>query len=76
MAVQRSTAFVRKLPPLERLEVDVEAMRRAMREASRIVLGGFPLETEAKIIRYPDRYYDKRGKEMFTKVMQLLGAVK
>ena len=32
-----------------------------MRRASEIVLAGFPLRTDAKIVKYPDRYADKRG---------------
>jgi hypothetical protein len=33
-------------------------MRAAMDEAARAVLDGFPIQTEAKIVRYPDRYMD------------------
>jgi DNA polymerase-1 len=44
--------------PLNRLEAGVAAMRACMAEASRIVLGGFELLTEATIVRYPDRYSD------------------
>jgi DNA polymerase-1 len=59
--------------PLERLQASIEVMQKYMREASRIVLGGFELETEDKEIRYPDHYCDDRGKEMYAKVVQLLG---
>jgi hypothetical protein len=51
--------------PLGRLEADMAATDAAMREASRIVLGGFELdvEIEAKnVVRWPDRYMDKRGR--------------
>jgi hypothetical protein len=58
--------------PLDRLEVDVERMRQAMAEASRVVLAGFELGTDAKIVTYPDRYMDERGTVMWTKVMALL----
>jgi DNA polymerase I len=58
--------------PLERLAADTLAQQEVMQKASKIILGGFELQTEAKIIRYPDRYTDKRGIEMFAKVMQLL----
>jgi hypothetical protein len=47
----------------------------AMREASRIVLGGFELDVEIEpknIIRWPGRYMDKRGRVMWDKVMGLL----
>ena len=58
--------------PLDRLEADVEQMQEAMREASRIVLNGFELGTDAKIIHYPDRYMDERGTLMWDRVMKLI----
>ena len=58
--------------PLERIEADVEAMRTVIDEAARTVLDGFPIQTEAKIVRYPDRYMDKRGVVMWLRVMRLL----
>ena len=59
--------------PLYRLEEDVAAMREAMREASSIVLDGFELVTDVKIICHPDRYEDHRGAEMWARVMRLIG---
>ena len=58
--------------PLDRLEEDVAAMRAAMAEASRIVLGGFELGTDVSITRWPDRYMDSRGRVMWDRVMGLL----
>ena len=58
--------------PLERLEADVAAMQAAMAEASQVVLDGFELSTEAKEVRYPDRYSDPRGTVMWNRVMGLL----
>ena len=58
--------------PLERIEADVAGMRAAMDEAARAVLDGFPIATEAKIVRYPDRYMDNRGAVMWRRVMRLL----
>ncbi len=58
--------------PLDLLEADVAAMRSAMAEASRIVLDGFELGTDAEVVRYPDRYMDPRGAVMWAKVMGLL----
>lgn len=43
-----------------------------MREASTIVLDGFALRTDAKIVRFPDRYTDPRGSYMWETVMKLL----
>ncbi|EMI54652.1 DNA polymerase [Rhodopirellula sallentina] len=43
-----------------------------MREAGRIVLDGFDLESDAKVIRHPDRYMDDdRGVEMWDRVVRL-----
>ena len=58
--------------PLDRLDLDVARMQDAMREASRVVLDGFELGTDAEIIRYPDRYADPRGAVMWERVMKLI----
>jgi hypothetical protein len=57
---------------LERLDADVVRMQEAMFEASRIVLNGFELGTDAKIVRYPERYMDERGSLMWDRVMKLI----
>ena len=57
---------------LNRLDADVARMKQAMAEASRIVLGGFELGTDAKFVRYPDRYMDERGTVMWDRVMKLI----
>ena len=57
---------------VDRIDADVEAMRAAMAEASRAVLDGFELGTEVKVVRYPDRYMDKRGTVMWERVCKLL----
>ena len=43
-------------------------------KASRIVLDGFELRTDAKLVRYPDRYGDTRGAVMWDRVMRLIAA--
>jgi len=63
--------------PLERIEADVALMREIMRRASRIVLnddasGTHELRTDANIVRHPDRYTDKRGKEIWDYVLKHL----
>jgi DNA polymerase family A len=50
----------------------VDETTRAMREASEVVLPGFPLRSEAKVIRYPERYSDGRGRQMWQTVMGLM----
>jgi len=58
--------------PLDQLPQDVCRMQAAMAEASRIVLNGFELRTDAKVIKYPDRYMDPRGAAMWEKVSRLV----
>ena len=63
--------------PIERIEADVALMQEIMRRASRIVLnadaaGTHELRTDAKIIRYPDRYSDTRGAAIWERVLELL----
>jgi DNA polymerase-1 len=60
--------------PFDRLEADVAAMRAAMAEASRFVLGGFELATDVKVVPWPDRYMDPRGRHMWDRVCHLVGA--
>jgi DNA polymerase I len=58
--------------PLDRLDEDVARMRACMAEASRIVLNGFELRTDATLVRYPDRYSDPRGAVMWDRVTKLI----
>ena len=44
----------------------------AMLQASRAVLGGFELRTDAEIVCYPDRYFDEGGRTMWQKVIGVL----
>jgi DNA polymerase I-like protein with 3'-5' exonuclease and polymerase domains len=61
---------------LEDIDDVVAATQDVMHEASEIVLPGFPVRTDAKIVRYPDRYTDPRGEAMWNKVMQALATLK
>jgi hypothetical protein len=58
--------------PLDRLDHDVAVTRAAMAEASREVLAGFELRTDAKLVQFPDRYSDERGAVMWARVMKLV----
>jgi DNA polymerase I-like protein with 3'-5' exonuclease and polymerase domains len=60
--------------PADGIEAVVAETQRAMREASEYVLPGFPLRTDAKIVRYPERYSDPRGVRMWDTVSRLLEA--
>ena len=64
--------------PIERIEADVALMREIMRRASRIVLnatadGQHELRTDVKIVAYPQRYSDKRGAEIWHRVLAVAG---
>ena len=59
--------------PLDELDKAVATTQALMAEASRIVLDGFELGSDAKVIRYPDRYMDERGVTMWNTVMKLIG---
>jgi DNA polymerase-1 len=57
---------------VDQIDDVVAATQDAMAEASALVLGGFVLRTDVKVVRYPDRYFDKRGIVMWNQVMRLL----
>jgi DNA polymerase family A len=63
--------------PIERIEADVALLREIMRRASRVVLnptadGTLELRTDYKIVRYPERYTDRRGDAIWADVLRLL----
>ena len=55
------------------IEAVVDATQAAMREASEVVLSGFRIRTEAKIVRRPGRYMDPRGERFWREVWDLIG---
>ncbi len=61
--------------PLDELDTVVNKASDLMREASRMVLGRFELRSDAKIVRYPERYSDKRGVAMWEATMKLLDEI-
>ena len=52
----------------DEIEAEAGRMAYAMREASEFVLPGFPLKTDAKIVRHPERFSDPRGERMWRAV--------
>jgi hypothetical protein len=58
--------------PINGIEAAITVTRVAMAEASRIVLDGFEVRTEAKVVRCPERFTDKRGTRMWNEVTQLI----
>ena len=59
--------------PLDELDDVVATAQALMRGASRLVLDGFELGSDAMLVRYPDRYMDERGVKMWNTVMNLIG---
>jgi hypothetical protein len=57
---------------LDAIDIAATQTQQAMRDASALVLLGFPLRTEAKVVRYPERYQDPRGVQMWETVQHLL----
>jgi DNA polymerase-1 len=51
----------------------LETTRAAMAEASRVVLGGFEVGTDAEGVDWPHRYADPRGAVMWERVTEILG---
>jgi hypothetical protein len=58
--------------PGDGLDNVVARAQAVMAEASAVVLDGFRLRSEAKLIRYPDRFMDERGQAMWELVQGLL----
>jgi DNA polymerase I len=59
--------------PTDQIEGAVEELQACMREASRVVLGGLALGSDAKVVRWPARHGDPRGEVMWATVTRLLG---
>ncbi|MEK7389666.1 MAG: DNA polymerase [Elusimicrobiota bacterium] len=58
--------------PLDQLDRVVAETQAIMAQASAIVLGGPRLRSDAKLVRYPDRYMDERGEKMWNQVWALI----
>ena len=57
---------------LEDIDETVALTQKAMADASATILDGFRLRTDVEIVRYPDRYTDERGAEMWSYIMDQL----
>lgn len=59
--------------PVGQIDEMVEATRQLMSDASKMVLDGFHLETEFKVVKYPDRFMDEdRGRAFWEQLMEQL----
>ena len=50
----------------------VSSTQAAMAEASRLVLDGFELRTDAEVVKWPERYMDPRGVKMWETISSIL----
>ena len=58
--------------PVDRIETEVARLQGFMAEASRIVLADkLTIGSDAKIVRWPDRYSDPRGTVMWETIKRL-----
>jgi hypothetical protein len=63
--------------PARLIDAAVQKTRRAMDEASRLVLDGFTLRTDvASVIRHPGHYTDKRGAAFWESLLGVLRKVR
>jgi DNA polymerase I len=61
---------------LDTLDEAIATTEALMAEASRIVLDGFVLRSDAKAFRYPERYSDARGVQMWETVRRVLAGLR
>lgn len=54
------------------IEEVVARTKTQMERASELVLSGFRLRTDAKVFRFPERFTDERGQQMWNTVLALL----
>jgi hypothetical protein len=58
--------------PLSELDEAVATTQELMARASVEVLDGFALRSDAKVVKYPERYMDELGEKMWNHVWRLL----
>ena len=71
-------AMVHDAVLIEAAEEDIDRHCDIVREcwwaASEIVLGGFGLDSDCKITRYPESYFDEDGEKMWQRLQQMTAA--
>jgi DNA polymerase I len=58
--------------PASEIDEHVAFMRELMSQAGEVVTGGLRIRTDVSIFRYPDRYMEERGVEMWNRIVDLL----
>jgi hypothetical protein len=70
------SGYKAELAAVRKAAADIEAAAAEtsalMTHASRIVLGGEPVRTDAKIIRWPERYVEPRGAVLWQEICRLV----
>ena len=61
--------------PTDQIDEAVERTQELMCLASKLVLDGFALRSDCKIVHSPDRYQDERGVKMWGEVMTALDSI-
>ena len=62
--------------PANQIDAEVVRLKDCMFEASEAVLGdGKVCRVDADIVRYPDRYIDEHGQQMWNQIMGLLAQI-
>lgn len=61
--------------PADDIETIVAKTQAVMALASRVILDGFELRTDADIVRWPDRYMDDRGVKMWDTIQGILAEI-
>ena len=61
--------------PIDLIDDIVARTQAAMVEASEVVLDGFRLRTDAKIVKYPDRLLDDKTRPMWDRILGVLEQV-
>jgi DNA polymerase I len=59
----------------DHIEEVVRQTQSAMVEASRVILNGFELRSDAKIVVSPDRYMDPRGEKMWQTIIGIVADI-
>ena len=63
--------------PADQIDSEVVRLKECMSEASEAVLGdGKVCRVDAEIVRFPDRFKDENGQDMWDKIMSLLAKVR
>jgi DNA polymerase I-like protein with 3'-5' exonuclease and polymerase domains len=62
--------------PEDQIDGAVEVAKACMEEASAILLNGFKLTSDAKIIRSPERFHEDSGQHFWDRVMAILERIK